>query len=57
MDLIYTHYNNDIIINNNPLSETIFLLSKMYFEKGYEEEANKLKDKAIDLDPNNDDYC
>ena len=57
MDLIYTHYNNDIVINNNPLSETIFLLSKMYFEKGYEEEANKLKNKAIDLDPNNNDYC
>jgi hypothetical protein len=52
----YSESGDDVIINNNPLSEAAYILSKMYCDKGYEEEAENYKKLATTWDPNNESY-
>ena len=56
LDPIYKKYNNKLIINNNPLSEASFILSKMHYEKDEKEFGDKFKKLAIIFDPNNNLY-
>lgn len=55
---IVLNYENeyDLIIKNNPFSEALFILSKMYYEKGRKSEGDEYRKMALSFDPNNPTY-
>ena len=57
LNILYKYRSaHDLIINDNPFSEALFILSKMCYDKGHKDKGDEYKNLALKLDPNNKVY-